>query len=259
MKVRLACAAVAVVCLFGPARLSADEIIDWNNVLLDTVRTNSMSPSAGDADIGSDEHGHVRRRQFDRSNASSIPRGHDCRSGDESRSRRRSGCPPRTERLGSGEPGNVRRGAGKQLIQCARRTRKDGGNGFGKHGRRRNPGPTGKRWRQRRRAIHARNATRRVEADSTSERPGSRPAVGQRDPVGHDQPLPVPESRRSTRFGQRRIHGRIQPGERDRLCDQHHADTRSIKHRAVLGRPSGHLHSAWALEQDCSDGCRVPG
>ena len=39
--------------------------------------------------------------------------------GDESRSRRRSGCTPRTERHGSGESGNVRRGAGKQLIQCA--------------------------------------------------------------------------------------------------------------------------------------------
>ena len=44
MKTRLACAAVAVVCLFGPARLSADEIIDWNNILLNAVRTNSMSP-----------------------------------------------------------------------------------------------------------------------------------------------------------------------------------------------------------------------
>ena len=44
MKIRLACAAVALVCLFGPARLSADEIIDWNNVLLNAVRTNSMSP-----------------------------------------------------------------------------------------------------------------------------------------------------------------------------------------------------------------------
>ena len=51
MKIRLACAAVAVVCLFGPARLSADEIIDWNNVLLDTIRTNSIESSAGDADI----------------------------------------------------------------------------------------------------------------------------------------------------------------------------------------------------------------
>jgi hypothetical protein len=44
MKTRLACVAVAVVCLLGPARLSADEIIDWNNVLLNAVRTNSMSP-----------------------------------------------------------------------------------------------------------------------------------------------------------------------------------------------------------------------
>ena len=44
MKIRSACAAVAVVCLLGPARLSADEIIDWNNVLLDTIRTNSISP-----------------------------------------------------------------------------------------------------------------------------------------------------------------------------------------------------------------------
>jgi hypothetical protein len=38
-------AAMAVLCLFGPVRnLSADVITDWNNVLLDTVRTNSMSP-----------------------------------------------------------------------------------------------------------------------------------------------------------------------------------------------------------------------
>src|SRR5688500_300953 len=44
MKTRLACAAVALVCLLEPARLSADEIIDWNNILLNAVRTNSMSP-----------------------------------------------------------------------------------------------------------------------------------------------------------------------------------------------------------------------
>jgi hypothetical protein len=44
MKFRSACAVVAIVCLLGPARLSADVIIDWNNVLLNTVRTNSMSP-----------------------------------------------------------------------------------------------------------------------------------------------------------------------------------------------------------------------
>jgi hypothetical protein len=38
------CAALAAVCLLGPTRLPADVITDWNNVLLDTVRTNSMSP-----------------------------------------------------------------------------------------------------------------------------------------------------------------------------------------------------------------------
>ena len=47
MKIRLACAAVAVVCLLGPARLSADEIIDWNNVLLDAIRADSMNAHAG--------------------------------------------------------------------------------------------------------------------------------------------------------------------------------------------------------------------
>ena len=44
MKVRSVLGAVALVCIVGPARLSADEIIDWNNVLLNAVRTNSMSP-----------------------------------------------------------------------------------------------------------------------------------------------------------------------------------------------------------------------
>jgi hypothetical protein len=43
MSVKLVWAAVALICLSG-ARLCADEVIDWNNVLLDTVRTNSMSP-----------------------------------------------------------------------------------------------------------------------------------------------------------------------------------------------------------------------
>ena len=47
MKVRLACVAVAVVSLIAPARLSADEIIDWNNVMLDTISTNSISPLPG--------------------------------------------------------------------------------------------------------------------------------------------------------------------------------------------------------------------
>ena len=43
MKFRLTCAAVAVVCLLGPARLSADEVIDWNNVMLDAIRVDSMN------------------------------------------------------------------------------------------------------------------------------------------------------------------------------------------------------------------------
>ena len=47
MKFRPVCAAVAVVCLLGPARLSADVIVDWNNVLLGTIRTNSISPLPG--------------------------------------------------------------------------------------------------------------------------------------------------------------------------------------------------------------------
>ena len=38
MKVRLACVAVAVVCLLGPTQLSADVVIDWNNVLLEAIR-----------------------------------------------------------------------------------------------------------------------------------------------------------------------------------------------------------------------------
>jgi hypothetical protein len=41
---RIVCAAVALVCVFGPTRLSADEIIDWNNILLDTIRTYSVGP-----------------------------------------------------------------------------------------------------------------------------------------------------------------------------------------------------------------------
>ena len=44
MKVKQVFAAVALLCLFGSARLSADVIIDWNNVMYDSVRTNSMSP-----------------------------------------------------------------------------------------------------------------------------------------------------------------------------------------------------------------------
>jgi hypothetical protein len=44
MKVRLAYAAVVLVCIFGPARLSADGIIDWNNVMLESIRATSMSP-----------------------------------------------------------------------------------------------------------------------------------------------------------------------------------------------------------------------
>jgi hypothetical protein len=45
VKLRLAITAFAVVCLFV-ARLPADVIIDWNNVLIDTTRTNSLSPLA---------------------------------------------------------------------------------------------------------------------------------------------------------------------------------------------------------------------
>jgi hypothetical protein len=44
MKIRLFVAAAVVVCLIRPARLSADEVIDWNNVLLDAARTNSLAP-----------------------------------------------------------------------------------------------------------------------------------------------------------------------------------------------------------------------
>jgi hypothetical protein len=44
MKVGLVLVAVAVVSLVAPARLSADVIIDWNNVLLDAIRMNSLGP-----------------------------------------------------------------------------------------------------------------------------------------------------------------------------------------------------------------------
>jgi hypothetical protein len=43
MKVTCA-VALALFCLLGPGRLPADVIVDWNNVMLDTIRTNSMSP-----------------------------------------------------------------------------------------------------------------------------------------------------------------------------------------------------------------------
>ena len=38
-------AAMAVVGLLTPARLPADEIVDWNNVLLGAIRTNSIAPN----------------------------------------------------------------------------------------------------------------------------------------------------------------------------------------------------------------------
>jgi hypothetical protein len=44
MKVGFVLAAVAVVSLVGTPRLSADVIIDWNNVLLEAIRTNSLGP-----------------------------------------------------------------------------------------------------------------------------------------------------------------------------------------------------------------------
>jgi hypothetical protein len=44
MKVKSVWAAMAVVCLFGPARLSADVVTDWNRVVVDTIRTNSVPP-----------------------------------------------------------------------------------------------------------------------------------------------------------------------------------------------------------------------
>ena len=47
MKFSSTCATVALVCLSWPARLPADEVIDWNNVMLGTIRTNSISPLQG--------------------------------------------------------------------------------------------------------------------------------------------------------------------------------------------------------------------
>jgi hypothetical protein len=44
MKVGFVLTAVALVGLAATPRLSADVIIDWNNVLLDTIRTNSLGP-----------------------------------------------------------------------------------------------------------------------------------------------------------------------------------------------------------------------
>jgi hypothetical protein len=40
-----ACAALAMICLLWPARSVADEIIDWNNVLLAAIRSNSIAPN----------------------------------------------------------------------------------------------------------------------------------------------------------------------------------------------------------------------
>ncbi|HEX2477605.1 MAG TPA: PEP-CTERM sorting domain-containing protein [Lacipirellulaceae bacterium] len=43
MKVRSALAALTLVCLLGQARLPADEVIDWNNVVLQAIRGSSMN------------------------------------------------------------------------------------------------------------------------------------------------------------------------------------------------------------------------
>lgn len=45
MNVRSTYVAVALVCLLGSGRLGADEIIVWNNVLLDTVRATPLNPN----------------------------------------------------------------------------------------------------------------------------------------------------------------------------------------------------------------------
>ncbi len=66
MKVRLACAAVAVVCLLGPARLSADEVTDWNNVMLEAIRVDSMNGLRADAGHGDDAHRNLRCGELDR-------------------------------------------------------------------------------------------------------------------------------------------------------------------------------------------------
>ena len=43
MKTRLTFASVAVVCLIGPARLSADVVTDWNNVMFEAIRVDAMN------------------------------------------------------------------------------------------------------------------------------------------------------------------------------------------------------------------------
>ena len=244
MKIRLACAAVAVVCLFGPARLSADEIIDWNNILLDAVRTNSMSPlpttrisAAMNTAMYDAVNSIARTHQPYHVDMTADPGTSREAAAAQAAHRVLSGMVPASQASydaalanslssvpdGPGKTAGIALGNTVGAAILALRAN-DGASAVVPY----TPG----------------SATRRLEADSTSERRGSRPAMGQRDPVGHDQPLPVSESRRSTRFGQRRIHGRLQPGERDRLCHQQPRGQQDQSNIAQFwAGPSGHLHS----------------
>ena len=90
------------------------------------------------------------------------------------------------------------------------------------------------------RATGSRRRRRTAEA--------ARPAVGQPDAVGHDQPEPVPPGRAagpdSRPVGRCRQRGR-EPGQRQ----QHDADGRPDADRPVLERRSRHLHAAGPLER----------
>ena len=258
MKVRQTFAAVALLCLFGSARLSADVIIDWNNVMYDSVRTNSMSPlpatrisAAMNTAMYDAINSIVRTHRPYHFDTTAAPGTSREAAAAQAAHRVLSALIPANQATydaaltnslsnvpdGPGKTAGVALGNTVGAAILALRAN-DGASVVVPY----TPGSQPGEWKP----------------TPPGESCGSRPAMGHRDPVGDVQPFSVSESGRSTRIGQRRIHGRVQPSERNRLCDQHHANTRPVEHCPVLGGPRRHRHSSWSLEQDCSDGCPVP-
>jgi hypothetical protein len=184
MNVRLVLA-VAIVSLVAPAQLSADVIIDWNNVLLDTIRTNSIGPQPSTRIIASMNtamydavNSIARTHQPYHANMTVVPGTSREAAAAQAAHRVLSGLVPASQAKYdtalasslSGVPDGPGKSAGIALgntVGAAILT-------------------PGKRWRECSGAIHSRIGPRRLAADSTSERPGVAPTVGHRDPVGHD-------------------------------------------------------------------------
>ena len=222
MKFRLTYAAVAVLCLIAPTRLSADEVIDWNNVMLDAIRADSMN-GIRSTRVMAMTHTAIYDAVNSIDDAFSVSRQFERSEHDEPRGRRGSGGSRCAVERVSGAAGDAGHCTQQQLERHSHRTRKDRWHRDWQLRGRQHHRPAGERSQRRHDAIHSGHAAGPMAAHAAGTRAGASAKLVDGDAVDYDQRFAIPRSRGAAGAFERRVCRGGQRSESHRSGEQRHA------------------------------------